>query len=405
MDRCRRHRKRARRFAAVIGSLLVLVPACGAGVNPTAGDALGAASSEGALAATPTIEPAPSAETTVPRPRCTLRTAIATWPLRRKIGQLLMAPIPENDTAAATAIVSLYQPGGVFLATGLVAADGRIPQIVAGADPVAPWVSIDEEGGRVQRLESTIGPYPSARQMGATMNEEQVRALAADMGRKLFALGVTMNLAPVTDVSDQPDDAIIGDRSFSADPQVATALVGAFAAGLRESGVVPVLKHFPGHGRSSGDSHLGAVTTPPIDQMRTSDLVPYESLLDDRPVAVMLGHLDVPGLTEPGLPSSLSPETLRLLREDYGFDGVVITDDLGAMGAVTDRFDLLDSAVATLNAGADMVLWGTPDRLGQLVDHLEQAVMTGVVPEARVDESVQRILRAKDVDPCAVTLT
>lgn len=395
---------RARQRGALILCAVLLATACGTGVTTGTGSALGRASWEVVDVDSPAVETSPTAPTTALRPQCTLGTAIATWSLRRKIGQLLMVPIPENDTAAATAIVSLYQPGGVFLATGLVAADGRLPQIVAGAGPVAPWVSIDEEGGRVQRLEATIGQYPSARQMGATMNEGQVRALAADMGHKLFALGVTMDLAPVADVSDQPDDAIIGDRSFSADPQVVTALAGAFAAGLREAGVVPVLKHFPGHGHSSGDSHLGAVTTPPIDQMRTSDLVPYESLLDDGPVAVMLGHLDVPGLTETGFPSSLSPATLRLLREDYGFDGVVMTDDLGAMGAVTDRFDLLDSAVATLNAGADMVLWGTPDRIGQLVDHLEQAVATGVVPETRVDESVQRILRAKDVDPCAVTL-
>lgn len=300
-------------------------------------------------------------------------------------------------------MVSLFQPGGVFLSTGVDAANGTLGQALAGAEPVAPFVSIDEEGGRVERLAATVGSLPSARDMAATMSEDEVRQAAEQLGRGLHDRGITVDLAPVVDVSSQPDGAVIGDRSFSSDPAVTTAYAGAFADGLRAAGVLPVLKHFPGHGRSSGDSHQGVVTTPPLDDLRGVDLVPYQSLLDDEPVAVMMGHLDVPGLTEPGLPTSLSPAALRLLRDDLGFDGVVMTDDLGSMLAVTSRFSLPDAALQALVAGVDMVLWNSGS-IGAVLDRLEQAVGSGELPEARVDESVARILRVKDVDPCALDL-
>jgi beta-N-acetylhexosaminidase len=233
------------------------------------------------------------------------------------------------------------------------------------------------------------------------MSVDDVRRSAERLGRSLNRLGITMDLAPVADVSSQPRDDVIGDRSFSDDPATVGRYAGAFATGLLAGGVTPVLKHFPGHGRASGDSHLQVVTTPPLSSMRRSDLVPYRTLLGDG-AAVMVGHVDVPGLTEPGVPASLSPAALRLLRDDLGFDGLVITDDLGGMAAVTSRFDLPDAATRAIAAGVDMVLWNSSSRLPEVVDHLEAAVASGMLPESRVNESVLRILAAKGVDPCSL---
>lgn len=389
-------------LVAAVCLAMVVAVGCGSGVTETA-DAPGptTTTSDRAPRDLPTSTTAAIPSTTTVPP-CTADAAVADWPLRRRLAQLIMPTLPA-DAGAASLMVAVFQPGGVFLADGSGGTMGAVGPAVDASDPVPPFVAVDEEGGRVQRIFDGIGALPSARQMAATLTEDEVRALGARVGSGLSALGVTMDFAPVADVSAQPDGEVIGDRSFSNDPAVATRYAGAFAEGLRDGGVIPVVKHFPGHGHSSGDSHQGAVTTPALDAMRSSDLVPYETLLDDEPVAVMMGHLDVPGLTEPGVPSSLSPAALRLLREDYGFDGVVFTDDLGGMGAVTQRFGELEASRMALTAGVDMVLIGRGD-LGGLVDHLEQAVVAGTLPEARVNESVVRILTAKDVDPCEVVL-
>jgi beta-N-acetylhexosaminidase len=158
--------------------------------------------------------------------------------------------------------------------------------------------------------------------------------------------------------------------------------------------VLPVFKHFPGHGRASGDSHAGLVGTPPLDSLRTDDLVPYRDLLGSGPAAVMVGHLNVPGLTD-GLPASLSPAAYRLLRGELGFHGLVMTDDLGAMRAITDRYDIPDAVAAALEAGADVALWTSSDDLDTVLDRLQAAAGTGQLPRSNVADGAARVLAAK----------
>ena len=162
-------------------------------------------------------------------------------------------------------------------------------------------------------------------------------------------LGITIDFAPVVDVTDAPDDTVIGDRSFSSDPAVVTAYAGAYARGLRDAGLLPVLKHFPGHGHGSGDSHTGGVTTPPLDQLQNDDLVPYRTLVSAAPVGVMVGHLQVPGLTG-DQPASLSRAAVQLLRTGTGykapaFDGPVFSDDLSSMAAINEHYTVPDAVL------------------------------------------------------------
>lgn len=349
--------------------------------------------------AAPPTTPAP----TVQPPRCTAETAIAELPLRRRLAQLLMVGVEAGGQGAALEVVQSEGVGGIFLRgndTGLLT-DGALGQVQA-ASPIPLAVGVDDEGGRVQRVDALDGSIPSARDMAASMTVQQVYQLARQRGTALHGRGVTIDFAPSVDVSDQPDTAVIGDRSFSADPAVAARYAGAFADGLRDAGVLPVLKHFPGHGRADGDSHAGAVATPPLDELAGADLLPYRELLGSGAGAVMVGHLDVPGLTEPGTPASISPAALALLRDELGFRGLVVTDDLGAMRAVTDRIDLPEAVRQALAAGVDMALWVTGARLGEVLDHLEAAVAAGSLPEQRVSEAVGRVLAAKAVDPCAL---
>jgi beta-N-acetylhexosaminidase len=155
-----------------------------------------------------------------------------------------------------------------------------------------------------------------------------------------------------------------------------------------------VLKHFPGHGQATGDSHQGKVTTPALAALKADDLRPYEDLIGAGPVGVMVGHLDVPGLTS-GEPATISPAAYELLRGQYRHSGLVLTDDLGAMKAISDRYDLPDAVVKALAAGADVALWSSGDRIGEVLNAMEAAVSSGKLPAERVDASVRRILAAK----------
>jgi beta-N-acetylhexosaminidase len=316
-------------------------------------------------------------------------------PLRARLAQRLMVGVDPAHPDAARAVVARYGVGGVFIggdATEILRGDALAPMRAASPLPVA--VAVDEEGGRVQRIDQLDGSIPSARLMAATRSPQQVRELGARRGRELRARGVTVDMAPVLDLDAGPRDGAIGDRSFSADPATVVRYAGAFAEGLRDAGVLPVFKHFPGHGRASGDSHQGLVTTPPLEALRTDDLVPYHELLGSGPAAVMVGHLTVPGLTD-GQPASLSPPAYRLLRTELGFSGLVITDDLGAMRAVTDSYQLPDAVLTALRSGADMALWTSTAELGTVLDRLEAAVADGRLPATNVDQAAARILAAK----------
>ncbi|WP_284749050.1 glycoside hydrolase family 3 N-terminal domain-containing protein [Amycolatopsis sp. RTGN1] len=315
--------------------------------------------------------------------------------VRGQVAQLVVVGVSGDNPGATVSMVRDNQVGGIFIggnATALLK-DRSLDAVQAAAKlPVA--VSVDEEGGRVQRIDDLDGEIPSARVMAATKSPAQVRTLAADRGRQLRARGVTVDFAPDIDVTDAPDDDVIGDRSFSPDPNRVKTYAAAFAAGLRDGGVQPVLKHFPGHGHGSGDSHKGTVVTPPLAQLRAVDLVPYRNLADYGPVSVMVGHLDVPDLTG-GVPASISPAAYKLLRTEFGFTGPVLTDDLGAMKAITAQYSLPDAVLKALQAGADEALWSSGGRVDEVLNRLVQAVQSGELPKTRVQESVTRVLRGK----------
>jgi beta-N-acetylhexosaminidase len=323
---------------------------------------------------------------------------------RQKLAQLLMPGVTGAEDMRNA--VAREQVGGVFIGSmtrHALLSSGQIGEISASAN-VPMLVSIDEEGGRVSRIPDLIGQAPSARALAQAKTPEQVRAFAADRGRQLRALGVTADFAPDADVFAGDADTVIGDRSFSGDPHTAAAYAEAYAAGLRDGGILPVVKHFPGHGRASGDSHQGSVTTPDLADLQDFDLVPFRELVGrlGSGTGVMVGHLTVPGLTEPGLPTSLSPATYRLLREGSGygaagFDGPVFTDDLSGMKAVSSRYDVPHAVAAALEAGADVALWLSTSQVSAVLDTLEQEVASGAFPIARVEASVRRVLAAKGV--------
>ncbi|WP_194832293.1 glycoside hydrolase family 3 N-terminal domain-containing protein [Nocardia sp. XZ_19_369] len=378
----------------VLAVLAAVATACssGGGADPTPSQA----------AAPESTSESSTQPTTSAKPDCTAGY-LGQFTLRQKLAQLLTVGVTGADDAAN--VVGTEQVGGVFVGgwTDLtLLSDGRLEQIKQSAK-VPLMVTIDEEGGRVSRVKNLIGAAPSARATVDAMTAEQFHDATLTRGRALKDLGVTVNFAPDVDVSAQPADSVIGDRSFSDDPAVVTRYADAYIRAMREVGVGTVLKHFPGHGSGSGDSHRGAVRTPPLESMQTVDLAPFRALIGSG-AGVMVGHLDVPGLTTPDVPASISPQVMTLLREGRGygaapFQGPIFTDDLGGMAAITNRLSIADAVEAALVAGADNALWITTDAVPSVLDQLEQAVATGRLPAAQVDASVLRMAAFKGALP------
>jgi beta-N-acetylhexosaminidase len=316
----------------------------------------------------------------------------ATMPLRTVLAQVLMVghAAPTRKELALLADAGI---GGVFLHGDGTRelTDGRLNRLARAAIP--PLVSADDEGGRVQRISALAGSMPSARKQAQTLSAAEVRELARKRGTRLLKYGITMNLAPVADLAGA--NPAIGDRAYAGRAGKVTRYAGAFAAGLQDAGVLPALKHFPGHGRAVGDSHQGQAVTPPVASLRQRDWVPF-ARLSGTGATVMMGHLTVPGLSTRGLPSSLDPAVYRALRSEVGFSGVVITDELSAMKAVRDRFGVREAVRRAVAAGADLALFvAEPAQVPKLLDRLQSDVRHGRLPEARVREAAGRVLALK----------
>lgn len=395
--------RRLRLTASVLAATLALTGCGGSGAPDGSEDASAETVPAATSVADPTAGAPADAAADAAAPPC--ESPLDSLTQRQRIAQLFTVGV--SSMADARRAVLEERIGGIFLGGDVVG------EVVSGDglaalkrdSPLPLLVSIDEEGGRVSRVARYAGPLPSARVMAATMSPEQVRAAARQRGEFLRGIGVTVDFAPSVDVSDQPDGAVIGDRSFSPDPARVVAYARAFADGLLEAGVTPVFKHFPGHGRSSGDSHHESVSVPPLDHLVPHDLRPFAELAGLPGTAMMVGHPRVPGLTGVDRPASLSPAAYRLLRDGraYGgppYDGVIFTDDLSGMRAVTDDFPLPQAVVESLVAGADSPLWITTAQLGETLDAVERAVAEGYLTRSRLDSSLARMARLRGVPGC-----
>jgi len=257
-----------------------------------------------------------------------------------------------------------------------------------GPDGLPLLLSIDQEGGGVQRLKVGVDPVPSAASVGATGDPAYARKVARANGRTLRGLGVTMVFAPVADV-DPDGSSVMGSRVYSPDVDVAAEMVTATVDGYLAAGIIPVVKHFPGLGTVQGDSHrMLPVQGKSVARLARSDLVPFEAAVRAGAPVVMTGHVAVRAL-EPGMPASLSAKVIgTLLRDKLGFDGVAVTDSQG-MGPVFARFGPAEGAVRSLLAGNDLVLNSPrPEKARRAVI---EAVESGRLPAERLAEAATRV--------------
>ena len=254
-------------------------------------------------------------------------------------------------------------------------------------------LTCDEEGGRVNRLMHTIGttyigPMLDYKDQGQQVAEDNARTIATD----LISCGFNMDLAPVADVWSNPNNTVIGDRAYSDDFEQAAGLVSAAVEGFHAGGAACTLKHFPGHGDTSADSHYGSVYVyKTLDELRAAEFLPFQAGISAGADAVIMRHLIVPDIDNQ--PALMSHKIVtEILREELGFEGVVITDSL-EMQAMTDHYGSGEIAVKAVQAGVDLLL--SPQNLDQAVVALTQAVEEGTITQERLDESVLRVLRLK----------
>ena len=297
------------------------------------------------------------------------------------------APLDELRAFAPGAIILFARNVGM-----LDDLRGLIASLRALAAP-APLITVDQEGGRVARLRDGVAALPSAMAVGASGDPALAEALGTLLGRDLARLGISVDFAPVADLALQPASLVIGTRAYGDDPQHVAAFAGAFARGLERGGVAAALKHFPGHGATADDSHVGL---PRIDAsaatLRARDLVPFARAIAARDASIVMTAHVVVDAFDRARPATLSPSILRgLLREECGFDGVVSTDCM-EMEAIANGVGTVRGAVEALAAGADLVMISHRlDLARAAADAIAAAVEDGTLPRARLEEAHARV--------------
>jgi beta-N-acetylhexosaminidase len=319
-------------------------------------------------------------------------------PLRERAASVVMGHIPTTDAAALHDYMASSGAGGFLLMGANIPGDEAALRGLTEAltvDPAQPpLIAIDQEGGDVSRLPWDDLPAPYELQ---SADPAAIEAASSGRAALVRQAGIPVNFGIVADVTADPG-SFIHRRILGTTPDVAAAHVAAAVRG-EQGTVFSTLKHFPGHGAAPGDSHSSIPTTAmPLDQWRAADALPFRAGIDAGAELLMFGHLAYTAV-DPA-PASLSPEWHRIAREELGFEGVTITDDLGMLQAsgVAEYTDPVANAVAALVAGNDMVLtvvYSTPDTATQIVDGIVAAVQSGALPEERLDEAATRVMELR----------
>ncbi len=332
---------------------------------------------------------------------------IGAMSLEQKVGQMFLVGFQGTEISeGAGQMIREVKPGGIILFGRNIKTARQTARLINHSQVTATeqfkiplLVAVDQEGGVVSRIKLNP-PFPSALAIGNSGSEEITQRMGYYTSILLKSLGFNMNLAPVVDMISDKRPTFIGNRAFAVTPQEAVDLSRAFSMGQKLGGIMPTLKHFPGHGASFVDSHVALPSRPEtLDEMLKSDLLPYANLTQDVfPEAIMVAHIAFPKIDPSGLPAAFSRIFLQdILRKKLNFDGIVITDDIEMAGAnVTGA--LGDRALRSIEAGADMIMvaWNRSAQKAS-VAKVVSAVKSGKISEARINQSVERILTAKRV--------
>jgi beta-N-acetylhexosaminidase len=364
--------------------------------------------------AAPTPSPASPAATPAASPEPSRADRLARMTVEEKVGQLFMpvlygsrADTPHQENVARFGVrtpaeaIRRYHLGGVILFpwAGNVSSVSQVVALTNGlqraAGDIPLLIGVDQENGRVSRLDPLVTKLPEAKVIGATGNTRWAREAARVTGTELRALGINLDFAPVADVNVNPRNPVIGPRAYGSDPKKVARMVGAAIDGFHAAGVAATAKHFPGHGDTTVDSHTGLpVIHHTKAQWEKLDAPPFRTAIAHGVDAIMSAHVVMPKLDRSGDPATLSKPILTgLLRKRLGFTGVVITDSLQMAGA-RQRYGDGEVAVRAILAGADILLM--PPDFPRAYNAVLEAVRSGRISAKRLDESVARVLALKE---------
>jgi len=335
---------------------------------------------------------------------------VETLSLDEKIGQMMLVGYPAGEAGldVMRGVIERRPMGNLILFAGNMAEPSVIYERLAGLRALvrqrtglSPLVSLDQEGGIVARVKAGFTPMPGAMAMaaavaGGEIGLAEVEAMTAAVAAELRAVGFNWNLAPVADVNVNRQNPVIGVRSFGEDPSAVAELAAAYARGLERAGVAATAKHFPGHGDTDLDSHLALPRVgADLARLDAVELVPFRRLIAQGIASIMTAHVLFPAVEPEPIPATLSRRVLSgLLRERLGYGGLIVTDCL-EMKAIHGRYD--DAAVLAVEAGADVLCVSHTARLQEAAfDAVKAAVLSGRIPESRIDESVRRVLAVKE---------
>ncbi len=327
-------------------------------------------------------------------------SVLATMTVEQKIGQMIMVSAPAvfvNDSSMEIqrlgSLIRDYGVGGVAVLHGTVYGAAAMVNRLQSMARVPLLIAADLEHGLAMRYARGTD-FPDAMAIGATGDPElayEVGKITAEEGR---SVGITVNFAPVADVNTNPQNPVINTRSFGGDPRLVSRMVAAFVRGTLDGGMLPTVKHFPGHGSTSEDSHvILPIVGRTRDALENYDLAPFRAALESGESAVMVGHLAVPAIDSSGLPATLSHKlTAGLLRDALNFNGLIITDAMSMAGARVVPPER--AAVMAVQAGSDILLLTTDEYV--VIRSLRDAVNSGELSIVRINSSVRRILLAKE---------
>ena len=400
-----------RRFvwlAALTGGSLALSGCAGDGSNGTGGSTeVDGSGGEGA-------GDGQNPEDVAAAARAAVDERIGAMTLEQKVAQLFIVT-PEALVEGVSQVtqagdmtregVTAHPVGGiVYFAQNLLDPEqtttmlANVKQFYADAGNVAPFIAVDEEGGTVVRIadNEAFGAQDvgDASALGSAGDTEAAKRAAEQIADYLMPLGFNLDFAPVADVVDPLRSDTMGLRSLSSDAAVAADMVRAEVEGFRDKKMLCCAKHFPGIGAAAGDSHEGAITIEATnEELETVDLVPFRAAIEAGVPMIMVGHVSLPNIVGDSTPAPLSSAVVQgMLRDSLGYTGIIVTDSL-SMGAITDYYTPAEAAVAALKAGCDIPLM--PERLDEAYQGVLSAVQVGELTEERLDESLTRILTAK----------
>lgn len=334
-------------------------------------------------------------------------SCISEMSLEEKVAGLFIVT-PESLTGTDLAVkagdgtreaLEKYPVGGIIYFKQNIKSESQITEMLANTVSMSRYpvfLAVDEEGGKVARVQEALklDKVDDMQKIGETGDVANAQKAYQTIGEYLCQYGFNLDFAPVADVLTNEENTTIGERSFGSDPTVVSQMITTSVTTLKNAGVTPCLKHFPGQGDADGDPHTGlSVSDRTLDELRTTELVPFKAGMDAGAQMIMAGHISLPQITGDNTPASLSKMMITdVLRGELAYEGVVITDALN-MSAVTEYYTSDEACVKALKAGCDMLLM--PEDFVTAYEGVIQAVKDGTISEERIDDSLARVYHIK----------